>query len=70
MSKFYFEQQVALQDDGGYTTNGILGVGLKGLKAFGAVAKNGRHILSWVLKPFSKNIRILLKGMGKKSVKH
>ncbi|WP_010095187.1 hypothetical protein [Ornithinibacillus scapharcae] len=36
------------------STQGVLGVGLKGIKAFGNVVKNGGHMLSWVLKPFSK----------------
>ncbi|WP_330948949.1 hypothetical protein [Virgibacillus sp. MG-45] len=66
MSKFYFEQQVALQDEGEYTTNGILGAGLKGLKAFGAAAKNGGHILSWILKPFSKKYADAVKRNGAK----
>ncbi|WP_339214448.1 hypothetical protein [Ornithinibacillus sp. FSL M8-0202] len=66
MSKFYFEQQVALQDDGGYTTNGVLGAGLKALKAFGAIAKNGGHMLSWILKPFSKKYADAVKRNGAK----
>ncbi|GFZ78760.1 hypothetical protein GCM10010978_20190 [Compostibacillus humi] len=53
LSKSIIHQEIR-NNQKGVTTQGVLGAGLKGIKAFGSIVKNGGHMLSWILKPFSK----------------
>ncbi|WP_077307632.1 hypothetical protein [Terribacillus halophilus] len=59
--------------EGQFTTQGVFGHGLKGLKAIGTMVKHGGRALSWALKPFSaktakavkKNSKKIGKALGK-----
>ncbi|WP_186579697.1 hypothetical protein [Aquibacillus kalidii] len=65
-SKLIYQQEFLKQTKGEYQTQGVVGIGLKGIKAFGKIVKNGGHMLSWVLKPFSKKYADAVKRNSKK----
>ncbi len=65
-AKFILDKEIIKQNSGEVSAYGMLGGGLKGLKAIGTTVKHGGNTLSWILKPFSRKVSVVVKRNSRK----